>query len=184
MASVSEKAALDHQPNAIFVEAHLAQGINIENNLPPYHNEGRFRYAECDRCCTCTPDCWLAWLFSCFTLGQISEKLSNTGRSFCLNYNGIVAIFLILLVLDCIFGVAFGSVGTPLRFTGIFLFVVACQLRGLVRQLYSIPGSCCDDCCRSFFCQPCVITQLVGQLWLEPSKTPGCSISSEPGSLA
>ena len=68
--------------------------------------------------------------------------------------------------------------------TQFFVFVVAFQLRRLVRARLHIPGSCLGDLACTFFCAPCALTQMVGQLWRRPAATPGCTLcSDEPGGL-
>jgi Cys-rich protein (TIGR01571 family) len=42
----------------------------------------------------------------------------------------------------------------------LFCFFITMRLRMYVRERYSIPGSCCEDCCCSFWCMQCTICQL------------------------
>jgi Cys-rich protein (TIGR01571 family) len=44
----------------------------------------------------------------------------------------------------------------------IFLFTLylLTRTRMYVRDLYNIPGSCCADCCTSFWCPPCSVCQM------------------------
>jgi Cys-rich protein (TIGR01571 family) len=42
----------------------------------------------------------------------------------------------------------------------LFCFFITMRLRTYVRERYSIPGSCCEDCCCSYWCMPCTICQL------------------------
>jgi Cys-rich protein (TIGR01571 family) len=42
----------------------------------------------------------------------------------------------------------------------LFCFLVTMRLHSYIRHRYSIPGSCCGDCCWSFWCLQCTICQL------------------------
>mmetsp|Transcript_10159 Transcript_10159/g.12325 ORF Transcript_10159/g.12325 Transcript_10159/m.12325 type:complete len:181 (+) Transcript_10159:55-597(+) len=148
-----------------------------EHSLLPYPDETKWHTSECDRCCTCTGDCWLAWCCSCFSLGHIASKLEALGQPYCLTYWHIVGIAIAFFILDTI--LQNSIVNFDFSFLRIFLIVVIFQLRGLVRQRLNIPGDCCSDCLWSFFCGPCVITQINGTLWKQPEIQPGCSCEDQ-----
>jgi hypothetical protein len=77
-----------------------------------------------------------------------------------------------------------GDVAARSSLAQVFVFVVAFQLRRLVRGRLHIPGTWFEDCLCSWFCLPCVVTQMVGQLWRQPSVEPGWTIfNDEPGNL-
>jgi Cys-rich protein (TIGR01571 family) len=46
----------------------------------------------------------------------------------------------------------------------IFIVIVTMRARGFIRRKYSVPESCCpgcEDCCCSFWCNPCTICQML-----------------------
>ena len=64
----------------------------------------------------------------------------------------------------------------------ITLFFTIMNLRKKFRQTFEIQGSCCEDCCFSFFCQCCVLAQM--DRHLTTSQTAGGCVLSDPGPSA
>jgi Cys-rich protein (TIGR01571 family) len=133
-----------------------------------------------------------SWFCSCFQLGQIAEKLRNTGSRYCLSMQQIVWITVILWILSAVLSVVTSQPGdessdnnnnNTYHFASIFLFIVACQLRTHVRRARRIDGDGCGDCCATFWCGPCAMTQMVGEMWSQPEVTPGCDCSERAASL-
>jgi Cys-rich protein (TIGR01571 family) len=53
------------------------------------------------------------------------------------------------------------------------------EIRAKIRTKYQIPGNCCDDCCAAYWCLPCVLQQMIWQIWANPNRVPGCGCSVE-----
>lgn len=92
-----------------------------------------------------------------------------------LDYQRVVLGYFGLLLLSFVFG--FYDISFNLY--GLYLFVCIFIMRYGVRLKYAIPGGGCSDCCASFFCAPCVLTQLQHQLWTRPARDPGCNCGPE-----
>jgi Cys-rich protein (TIGR01571 family) len=114
-------------------------------------------------------------------LKQIASKMRSVGANYCLDFRSIVLAVCFLFILDVIWG---GAMHSSYNIRGLFAFVVLFQLRGIVRRKHNIPGGDCNDCCVSFWCAPCAITQIVGQLWKNPEEVPGCSCNEDAAQLA
>mmetsp|Transcript_14369 Transcript_14369/g.17085 ORF Transcript_14369/g.17085 Transcript_14369/m.17085 type:complete len:209 (+) Transcript_14369:96-722(+) len=160
------------QPGQQFVVVGQQGAPQAQNTLIPYPEETNWHDSECDRCCTCQGDCCLAWFCGCFSLGHIASKLEALGEPYCLKFWHIVIFAIILSIVDMILT---SITQSQTRLSGIFLFVVTFQLRRRITTKLNFPGSCCGDCLWSFFCAPCVITQMNGTLWSQPEVQPGCS---------
>jgi len=187
------QATIVSQPRA--VQAGLVQPQNgVTNSTPaagtstllPQHPQGKFRFDLCERCCTCQADCWMAWCCGCFPVAQMLEKLVVNGTSTCLNYNSFLFVYFPLLLLEIILYSVMdedNSLRVYMRFLWILFTVGLTLIRQKVREHYNIQGSFCADCCCSCCCTVCVTTQLVGQMWVLPSRTPGCDMSKSPASM-
>ena len=141
-----------------------------------YENHtGVWKYDVFGRCCSCESDCWMAWCCACFPLAQIAGKLqaeeSNALSAGCLGpayketlivYFGLFFLGLMLTIfaqgLIPIF--AGDLIQSPSTLTSLYLFIVACQARKKTRRYHQIHADDCNDCCCSWWCLPCVITQL------------------------
>ena len=76
------------------------------------------------------------------------------------------------------FDYLFGNFEMP----GTFLFLCMVLIRGRVKKLYEIKegAGVAEDLCLSWFCFPCTLGQLVGQVWRNPARIPGCNIGKGP----
>ena len=139
------------------------------------NHTGVWKYDVFGRCCSCESDCWMAWCCACFPLAQIAGKLqaaqSNALSAGCLGpayketlilWFGVFFLGLMLTIfaqgLIPIF--AGDLIQTPSTLTSLYLFIVACQARKKTRRYHQIHADDCNDCCCSWWCLPCVITQL------------------------
>jgi Cys-rich protein (TIGR01571 family) len=140
--------------------------VGGDETLIPYPGENKFHHEPCDRCCEFGGDCCLAWWAPCFSLAHVSAKLKALGDPFFMDFNVIMVIGLIMLVVDVFIG---GGV------SHIYSIVLAFLLRSAVRKRLSIEGNVVSDCCCAFWCLPCVVTQINGTLWRTPADKPGCN---------
>jgi Cys-rich protein (TIGR01571 family) len=150
--------------------------------IPPKNPEGGWKYKLCDRCCAGTGDCVTAWCqCGCFPLGQMADKLSSvTGgqKDPVLNYKVIAAVGVALWIIDAVLNTV---VELDTNFQGLWVIIIVFLLRGKIRQLRQIEGTCCEDCLTAFFCTPCSITQMVGEMWHDPKQKPGCNWQEKVG---
>jgi len=133
-----------------------------------------------------TGDCCVAWFCPCFALGQVARKLANNGvPTGGWYYRNIVFWGIVWILIDSV--IASGDDKAWRKstsgFYSLFCVIVMTRLRGSVRARYNIQGSCFADCLLSWWCAPCTLTQMVGQLWIQPEVTPGCDISEGPAFL-
>jgi Cys-rich protein (TIGR01571 family) len=159
----------------------ISQVIVINEDVSPiipiHPTRNNWHFGLFERCFQFGGDCFMAWWCMCIPLGQISSKLKQVGNPYCIDYTAILWISLLLMILDSIFS-AKSKVNTG--YFNFFLFVITYQLRGVVRRQFNIGGGCLEDMFLSLFCPPCVITQMVGQLWAEPAVVPGCDVTENP----
>ena len=106
------------------------------------------------------------------------NTLFGSQKDQVLNYSVIVTVTVVLLILD---GALAFALHWDTRFHRLWITIILLLLRGKSRQLRQIRGSCCEDCLAAFCCTPCAITQMVGEMWHDPEKKPGCDCSVGPG---
>mmetsp|Transcript_83681 Transcript_83681/g.167602 ORF Transcript_83681/g.167602 Transcript_83681/m.167602 type:complete len:192 (+) Transcript_83681:95-670(+) len=189
--SHNERTILTRAPNIPVVTAVLIN--ELETTLPYLSaspsDAGFYAGWHFDlfgQCCRCTGDCCVAWFCPCFALGQVARKLANNGvPTGGWYYRNIVFWGIVWILIDSI--IASGDDKAWRKstsgFYSLFCVIVMTRLRGSVRARYNIQGSCFADCLLSWWCAPCTLTQMVGQLWIQPEVTPGCDISEGPAFL-
>eukprot|EP00616_Rhizochromulina_sp_CCMP1243_P010081 CAMPEP_0118981704 /NCGR_PEP_ID=MMETSP1173-20130426/31136_1 /TAXON_ID=1034831 /ORGANISM="Rhizochromulina marina cf, Strain CCMP1243" /LENGTH=205 /DNA_ID=CAMNT_0006932147 /DNA_START=72 /DNA_END=689 /DNA_ORIENTATION=+ len=158
-------------------------GAVVGDVMPPplEGSQQEFNYTFCGRCCSCDTGCLMAWFCACFPVAQMLEKLKLAGMPLCMDYRSFLITWVVLLVVGVVLGILVG--GGNFDFASLLLMVVLVQIRGSVRLRYGIPGNCCCDCLASFFCTPCTVTQLIGQMWSNPNDNPGCVCDQTPASI-
>lgn len=144
--------------------------------IPIHPNRNNWHFSLFERSCLCGGDCFMAWFCACIPLAQIASKLKTVGNPYCLDYKGIIWTSLFVMFVDLLFS----SNGGESSFFSIFIWILTFQLRQIVRTRFNIYGGCIEDVFLSFFCTPCVITQMVGQLWATPSVVPGWDVTESP----
>mmetsp|Transcript_42092 Transcript_42092/g.71553 ORF Transcript_42092/g.71553 Transcript_42092/m.71553 type:complete len:214 (+) Transcript_42092:267-908(+) len=151
----------------------------------PYAND-KWEFQPYEKCCTCDAACCMGWCCACFSVGQMVTKMKDAGMQFCMSYSLIVCLGIFFVILDFIYNTTFNldfSLTRNIHAYGLYMFLVLFQLRSQVRRRLNLPGNCCEDCCCSLWCTPCVVTQLMHQLWARPAEVPGCSFTEDAGHL-
>ncbi|KAJ3517715.1 hypothetical protein NLJ89_g331 [Agrocybe chaxingu] len=123
----------------------IVQGNRNVRNLPS-DAEGREWSNGLCGCCDAPGTCIVAWCCPCITYGKVKrryEHLNSKGypdpeNGGCCNSDCVVHGF----VTFCGFG-----------------WVMQMMNRGNIRSRYNIKGGGCGDCCASFWCTPCELTQ-------------------------
>ncbi|KAK1147066.1 hypothetical protein N8T08_001805 [Aspergillus melleus] len=98
-----------------------------------------WNYSLCD-CCSPASLCLTSCCLPCLTFGKTQSRLQNPKLEGYSAINGECAIF------------------TFLSF-GYFQWIYQTIKRGEMRQKYGIAGSCCGDCCATFWCGCCTLVQ-------------------------
>ncbi|KAF0693039.1 Aste57867_15934 [Aphanomyces stellatus] len=82
------------------------------------------------------PNCLCSAFCPCITFGQIVARL------------GVGDFFTTAAVVFILYCTGFGA---------IFVWLYLWYIRSKLRYFLSLPGSCCGDCCATFFCNCCVL---------------------------
>mmetsp|Transcript_24978 Transcript_24978/g.29518 ORF Transcript_24978/g.29518 Transcript_24978/m.29518 type:complete len:185 (+) Transcript_24978:106-660(+) len=175
---MKESSIIETEPHAQAIPISETYDVDRSSAVLPYPGEHKWHHGIFSRCCSCGGDCWLAWCCPCVSLAQISSKVGAIdGEPYCLSFNMILGIGIFLYCLSLLFGSIYPSMDSFFTPFNIFNFVVCFQLRRIVRiKLKIVPNDgCCVDCLCSYFCLPCVITQMMGTLWLKPHEVPDCT---------
>ena len=104
-------------------------------------------------CCdSIVPNCCMSFCCPCFSLAQITSRLGLYG------FYPTLIFFAILYVVT---GVAESAKIIWLGgISWMVIFIALFALRSQFRKIFALPGSCCGDCCASFFCSCCTIAQM------------------------
>ena len=131
-------------------------------------------------CACCTPPCFMAYIFPCWPMAHIAEKLKILGNPIGVSFNNVVVGYVMLLVLDAII---MGVSGLDFNPHIIFIMVLLYKARVEARGKLNLPGGACSDLCCSIWCMPCAMLQLEHQMWANPNQVPGCDCSEHPAHL-
>jgi len=124
------------------------------------HDEGKWKDGLFDCCSQCSPSCCMATWCPCVILGQMYQK---TRQGKCRNIaGGFILGMLVYAVLVEFLPDAATSICSI--FT-MWLFILTCALRSVIRKQKDIDGSDMDDCCVSFWCTCCAIAQMARQTY-------------------
>ena len=154
---------------------------SIDATLAPV---GRWRTElfDCNDCCS--PMCCMAFNLPCIISAQMIERLNlslggcrkNRGSygkatrfGACVLYPSVLGLLVLLPLIFLIAGIAAESVAL-INVSNIFLFALTAWVifisvamicaRKSMRELYNIPGSCCEDFCCTYWCSCCVVMQM------------------------
>ncbi|RAH75632.1 PLAC8 family protein [Aspergillus aculeatinus CBS 121060] len=98
-----------------------------------------WNYSLCD-CCSPGSLCLTSCFLPCLAFGKTQSRLQNPSLGDYSAINGECAIYTVL---------SFGYLH----------WIYQTIKRGEMRQKYGIRGSCCGDCCATFWCGCCTLVQ-------------------------
>lgn len=133
---------------------------NIGNStLPTFEHVQMNRWKD-DWCACfnqCVPSCLMTWFCCCVMSGQISQRIGfmNCG----LVVSGWVAILIFYYIIAQFAYVNLAYVVWAIA--AIFIW----QLRRVFRQKFQIQGNDLEDCCLSWFCGHCTISQMARHIY-------------------
>lgn len=131
--------------------SNLAGATRVANTLPGYEHSppiGRPLPALCD----CNAPYIMACCCPCVLGGQTAQRIDMS--SYSLVVCGYISLCFLLLI-----------IGIIINFLPIYVFlwilwsIFVMMLRSRVRRMWQIPGDGCDDCCISFCCTSCALSQ-------------------------
>ncbi|KAF0693042.1 Aste57867_15937 [Aphanomyces stellatus] len=115
-----------------------APDVKVIVDEPPLQ-VGAWKASLFSCCDSCVPNCLCSTFCPCITLGQIVARLG---------------------VGDCFVTAAATFLLSLTGFGAIFVWLYLWYIRSKFRAFFSIPGSCCGDCCATLICGCCVRAQL------------------------
>lgn len=159
-------------PQVAVVVTGSPQPTSDAPSLLPFPNEHNFHHGVFDRICDCGGEWWLTTCCPCVSLAHISSRLRAIDPAVQVSsFNCILWTGVILFIIDRILN----SVGGGTNLLNLWVFIIACQLRGVTRHVLQMPQDAFGDCCCTFWCSCCAIQQMVGSLFPNPHEKPGCS---------
>ncbi|CAM9777115.1 unnamed protein product [Ectocarpus sp. 12 AP-2014] len=130
------------------LDEELVAKYQVSEEANPYPNAPRGEWST--GLCGCFehfPSCVTACLCTCITVGQAARLFKGV-------FYAVVATYLI----DCVFGCG----GILIMFCGTYAIAKA---RSRVARHYRIPINKCGNCCLSFWCGCCVVSQVARHLF-------------------
>ena len=126
------------QPTAVYLQQPVMQ--NVDHNGVQL---GSWRSGVFDCFDSLLPNCLMTWLCPCVTHAQIVSRMG------WFDYQTALIVLILIRILAYAFGVGFIIVF-------IFLFIQRMKFR----EIFKIPGSMLEDCCFSFWCSCCTLSQM------------------------
>ncbi|KAF8998889.1 PLAC8-domain-containing protein [Hymenopellis radicata] len=152
-----DKGPYNQQPTATQPMT-VGMGGNRNAKNKPMKQDGRawsFGLCSCSGACgTCKTRCTALWC-PCVVYGRNKQRLEHLNRAGYPDpeHGGCVND-------DCL-------VHGLLTFCVGFGWILQIPLRGNIRTRYNIAGGACGDCCTTFCCSPCELTQGSQEIQLE-----------------
>ena len=139
---------------------------------------GEWNIKLCDKCCSPSSFCMMAWCCPCFPLAQLFGRVSNLNINDYgfdernKNYQNAFYLLLILALISLLTGVNF--------IFQLGITIVLYITRKKIQQFYHIRPSTVKDIFVSCCCVPCSLLQLASQVWESPESIGCCQIDETP----
>ncbi|KAJ6031009.1 PLAC8-domain-containing protein [Penicillium herquei] len=136
-------------------------GLEHSEEVQKITSNKHWNYSLCD-CCSPASLCLTSCCLPCLTFGKTQARLQDPKLENYSSCNGDVRQWpvhsMFLVSMDANLQVEQCAIFTLLTFAW-SQWIFQTIRRGEMRQKYGIKGSCCGDCCTTFWCGCCALTQ-------------------------